>query len=290
MNRQIYRSDEQNHHTLQSREPIPETKIDELLINPYAVYMYVPPIVWKGDCIGHIGSRDTFFWVLQGECFLNVDSQYYLVRPGQLAYLPKGKFRAYTHASSSFCMYEMAFNATMNGQDLMNALGLTETNFVVDIPQKDEMSQLFENAYRKELFRNPIYDLAWCANTINIIRLYAEARQKQNSRHQDLFRPTLQYMSDHLADPITTEELAAQIHMQTNYFIRRFKTAYGLPPIAYLGRLRLYKAMELLASTDDSVEQISKAVGIADSSYFSRFFKKNCGITPREYRNAFRQG
>ena len=63
--------------------------------------------------------------------------------------------------------------------------------------------------------------------------------------------------------------------MQTNYFIRRFKTAYGLPPIAYLGRLRLYKTMELLASTEDSIEQISKAVGIPDTSYFARFFNQN---------------
>lgn len=278
----------QNQPTRMSRELIPEAKIDELLINPYAVFMYIPPIVWKGDCIGHIGSRDTFFWVLQGECFLNVDSQYYLVRPGQLAYLPKGKFRAYTHASASFCMYEMAFNATMNGLDLMDELGLTESNFVVDIPQKDEMSQLFESAYRKELFHNPIYDLAWCANTINIIRLYAEARQKQGGNSCQFFEPVLQYMNNNFTAPITTEELADLVHMQTNYFIKRFKTAYGLPPIAYLGRLRLHKAMELLASTEYPIEQISKAVGIQDTSYFARFFKKNCGITPREYRNAFR--
>lgn len=279
-------------HLCQSNPPcatlIPEDKIEELLINPYDVFMYIPPIIWKGDCIGHIGSRDTFFWVLQGECFLNVDNQYFLVRPGQLAYLPKGKFRAYTHASETFCMYEMAFNATMNGQDLMEALHLTSSDFVVDIPQKEEMNHLFENAYRKELFRNPIYDLAWCANTINIIRLYTEARQKYvHSSHHD-FQPVLQYMKEHLCHAITTDELSELVHMQPNYFIRRFKSSYGLPPIAYHARLRLYKAMELLASTEDSIDEISHAVGMEDTSYFARFFKKHCKITPSEYRNTFR--
>ena len=267
---------------------IPETKIKELLINPYDVFMYIPPIIWKGDCIGHIGSRDTFFWVLQGECFLNIDNQYFLVRPGQLAYLPKGKFRAYTHASKTFCMYEMAFNATMNGQDLMEALHLTQSDFVVDIPQTEEMNLLFENAYRKELFRNPIYDLAWCANTINIIRLYTEARQKYGGSYYHFFQPVLQYMKEHLCCAVGTDELAELVHMQPNYFIRKFKAAYGIPPIAYHARLRLYKAMELLAGTEESIDEISHAIGMEDTSYFARFFKKHCNVTPSEYRHSFR--
>ena len=96
-------------------------------------------------------------------------------------------------------------------------------------------------------------------------------------------------MNEHLERTISMEELANLVHMQPTYFIRRFKASYGFPPIAYLGRLRLYKAMELLSSTTLSIEQISTAIGIPDATYFARFFKKNCGITPSEYRNAFQK-
>ena len=139
------------------------------------------------------------------------------------------------------------------------------------------------------MHKNPIYDIGWCANILNIIRIYAEARQQQASGADDYFAPVIAYMANHLDQAVNIEELAALVPMQPTYFIRRFKASYGIPPIAYLGQLRLYKAMELLSSTSFSMEQISTTVGIPDSAYFARFFKKHCGVTPRDYRNAFRK-
>lgn len=263
--------------------------LKDLHITPIQVSLYVPPMVWKGDPIGHIGTNDIFFYILEGECFLNIDSRYYIAHPGQLVFLPKGKHRAYTHSSRNFRIYEMAFSADVGGENLMHALGLSDSDFLVDISDQDELRQLFENSCHVELFRNPVYDIGWCANILNMIRLYAEARQAQTLGGDELFAPVLSYMTAHLDNTVTTEELADLVHMQPTYFIRRFKASYGLPPIAYLGRLRLYKAMELLSSTTLSIEQISTEVGIQDSAYFARFFKKNCGVTPSEYRNAFKR-
>jgi len=263
---------------------------DGLWVKPFSIRMHVPPVVWKGDPVGHIGARDTFFWILEGECYLNIDSQYYIARPGQLVYLPKGKLRSYTHASTTFSMYEMAFAANVNGKDLMEILDLKTSGFVVDIDPQDEMSRLFESSNRIELNKNPVYDLAWCANLINIIRLYTQAHQKQEKQNRIPFTPVLEYMAANLHHSISTEDMARLIHMQPTYFIRRFKDAYGLPPVAYLGRLRLHKAMELLVTTDRPIEQISCSVGIQDAAYFARFFKKHCGITPSEYRNLFKRG
>ncbi len=264
--------------------------LEAMTIRPIAISIYVPPIVWKGDCVGHIGQADTFFWVLEGECFLTVGSECAIVRPGQLAFLPKGKNRIYTHASDPFSMYEMAFSAEVNGgQNLMAVLGLTEHNFVVDIEEKDEMSALFEASHRKEMFKNPLYDVTWCANIVNIIRMYAEAHQRQTTDGRHDFLPVLEYMSRHLDAPVKTETLAALVYMQPTYFIRRFKASYGLPPQAYLARLRLSKAMSLLTSTGLPIEEIARTIGMEDTSYFARMFKKNCGITPSEYRKAFRK-
>lgn len=263
--------------------------LENLFIKPIDVYLYVPPIVWKGDSVGHIGKNDIFFWVLEGECFLNVDSQSYIVRPGQLAYLPKGKMRAYTHVSERFSMYEMAFEIKVNDQDLMPALGLDENNFVVDIPNKEEMSKLFENSHRKELFKNPLYDVSWCANIINIIRLYAEQRKKQTDKDSILFKPVLEYISKNIDKEIKIKDLASVIYMQPTYFIKKFTGSFGLSPIAYLNRERVFNAMGMLAKTELSIGQIANRVGISDISYFARVFKKYCGITPSEYRTEFKK-
>jgi len=228
--------------------------------------------------------------VLEGECFLSIDSQSYIIRPGQLAYLPKGKKRAYTHASERFSMYEMAFSAQANGEELMEVLGLSEQNFVVDISDRAEMSALFEKSCRKEMFKNPLYDVAWCANIVNIIRIYAEARQRQSGPDSHAFRQVLEYMARHIASAVRMEELAALAYMQPTYFIRKFRQNFGLPPMAYFNRMRMHKAMGMLAGTALSIERIAAEVGMQDASYFARVFRKHCGVTPSEYRAKFSQG
>lgn len=262
--------------------------LKELTIKPGTLYFYVPPIVWKGDSVGHIGKRDLFFWVLEGECFLRIDTQNYIIRPGQLAYLPKGKIRAYTHASERFSMYEMSFSATSGGKNLMEILNLSEENFVVNIPDKEGMSALFEKSYRKELFKDPLYDVAWCANILNIIKIYAREREKLNTAESTKFKPVLEYMSENIQTNLRTEELAAIVFMQPTYFIKKFHSAYGMPPLAYFNRMKIYKAMGLLAGTELSVEEIAKEVGIFDTSYFTRVFKKYCNVTPTKYRAEFK--
>lgn len=265
-----------------------EITLKEITVKPETFYYYVPPIVWKGDSVGHIGKRDLFFWVLEGECFLRIDTQNYIIRPGQLAYLPKGKMRAYTHASERFSMYEMAFSATSEGNNLMEILNLTEENFVVNIPDKDGMSALFESSGRNEMFKDPLYDLAWCANICNIIKIYAREREKLNTAESVIFKPVLEYMSENIQSSINTEELASLVFMQPTYFIKKFHKAYGMPPLAYFNRMKIYKAMGLLAGTKLSIEEIAREVGIFDTSYFTRVFKKHCNVTPTKYRAEFK--
>ena len=76
--------------------------------------------------------------------------------------------------------------------------------------------------------------------------------------------------------------------MQTTYFIKMFKKQYGIPPIAYFNRLKIYKAMSLLLSTDLSVDAIAQNVGINDPSYFARMFREHANITPTRYRLEFK--
>ena len=260
-----------------------------IYIRPLDVSLFIPPMVWKGDPLGHIGKNDVFFWVLAGECFLRIDSDYFIVHAGQLAFLPKGKFRSYTHTSEQFTMYEMAFSASMDGQNLMEAFGMCDGNFVVDIGNGDEMSRLFEGAYRKEMNKNPLYDIIWCSNILTIIHIYCESRRTKKGSEKLYFSEVIRYMENNLDKSVKIDDLAAIVYMQSTYFIRKFKKEFGVPPLAYFSKLKMYKAMQLLVTTDLSVEEIAFRLGINDPAYFSRFFKRICKTTPTEYRKAFQK-
>lgn len=82
------------------------------------------------------------------------------------------------------------------------------------------------------------------------------------------------------------DDLLKIAHMSRSNLMRVFRKATGQPPIEYLVRLRIQRAMELLRSTDMSVTEIALEIGFNDSNYFTRSFRKVIGQSPRQYRQA----
>jgi AraC family L-rhamnose operon transcriptional activator RhaR len=85
----------------------------------------------------------------------------------------------------------------------------------------------------------------------------------------------------------TLRELADELHLAPRYLIRLFKSATGLPPMAYLAQHRVEKAATLLLHSDLPITHIGHAVGWADQNYFARRFKAHYGLTATTYRQRF---
>jgi len=252
-------------------------------ITPFAAHLYVPPITWKGDPKGHVGMSDAFFFVLSGECCVMVEEESFLLRPGDLAYLPMGKMRTYSAMCKDLTMYEINFECYINQKPWYEALGFSYDNYVVHTENIAAVSKFFEDSIRYEMNKNIIYDAIFCTNIASVIREYTELRYEQDMM-TDPFRDVISYMQQHIHELVKIEELAAVCFMQPTYFIKKFRSAFGMPPIVYFNKLKMYRAMTLLASTNRPVCDVGRSVGIYDNSYFSRMFKQHCGMTPGEYK------
>ncbi len=89
------------------------------------------------------------------------------------------------------------------------------------------------------------------------------------------------------ADPArawSLDSLAAAAGLSRTGLAERFRQAMGDTPLSYLRTLRLQKAMQLLAETSQPLEQVAQAVGYQDAFGFSRVFKRELGLSPREFR------
>ena len=97
------------------------------------------------------------------------------------------------------------------------------------------------------------------------------------------------YMEEHISEQVRVEDLSAIVYMEPTYFIRKFKKEFGQPPLTYFIGMKMNRAMQYLSTTDLSIEEISRLIGINDVAYFSRLFKKSCNISPSEYRKTFKK-
>jgi AraC-like DNA-binding protein len=82
----------------------------------------------------------------------------------------------------------------------------------------------------------------------------------------------------------TLEDLAQEAGLSRAAFAQRFKRLAGDTPAHYLARVRIQRAMDLLRSTDESMERIAETVGYGDPFVFSKAFKRLQGVSPREFR------
>lgn len=90
------------------------------------------------------------------------------------------------------------------------------------------------------------------------------------------------YLSARLDEPVTIEELAAQVGMSRAVFHRKFKQATTLSPIQFVKSMRLnHAAMKIAGGMN--VNEAAMAVGYVSSSQFSREFKRMYGESPRQW-------
>jgi len=262
---------------------------ETLTLQPIYVSFYVPPITFKGDPIGHIGVNDVFMLILKGSMILFIDDNFYIAREGQLVFFPKGKMRRYTGLTKELTLYTMSFSAEADGVNLMDALKLSDRNHVVTPDNTDEVKILFENSGCVERKKDLIYNVSWAGNLLRIINIFEYFSKKYSYISDKRFDCVTEYMRSHINEGVALKELSDMVYMQPTYFCRRFKEIYGVSPISYFTTLRVYKAMELLINSDLNNEEISELLGINDVSYFSRWFKKSCGLSPGEYRIQFKK-
>jgi AraC family L-rhamnose operon transcriptional activator RhaR len=85
----------------------------------------------------------------------------------------------------------------------------------------------------------------------------------------------------------TLTEIAESLHLAPGYLVRLFKSATGLPPMAFLARHRVEIAATQLLETDEPISRIGESVGWPDQNYFARRFKAHFGLSASAYRAQF---
>lgn len=96
-----------------------------------------------------------------------------------------------------------------------------------------------------------------------------------------------EYILTHLDSEITVDTLCKHFYISRTKLYDISKKNFKLGISDYIRQERIKKAKKLLGATDDSISQIATAVGINDTNYFIRIFKKAEGQTPLQYRKMY---
>lgn len=120
---------------------------------------------------------------------------------------------------------------------------------------------------------------------IRIVDSFAEKEEIPASNH--FIRKAEKYLKENYSHPISLKDLSEYLGLSESYTSRLFNRVKGVTIPAYINDLRIDKARELLAHTDDKIYKIASETGYTSTTAFHIAFRKKEGITPIEYRNKY---
>ncbi|MEO4049089.1 AraC family transcriptional regulator [Pseudomonas sp. CAU 1711] len=103
-----------------------------------------------------------------------------------------------------------------------------------------------------------------------------------------LRRRLVDYIEQHLGEPLSLDELARQAALSEYHFARMFRESFGLPPHRYVLQRRLLRARELLLRGRLALGEIALACGFSSASHFSNRFRATFGAAPGLLRGVAR--
>lgn len=123
------------------------------------------------------------------------------------------------------------------------------------------------------------------AQFANILHRFLRLAAEDRVPTADAMQHAVEYLMRHQADELNMPEVARRHGFSAGYFCRQFHKRTGLAPNAYLTRIRLQAASQLLRQSTLPVKEIAGRVGLPDEAYFSRLFKRYAGVSPMYYRD-----
>lgn len=106
--------------------------------------------------------------------------------------------------------------------------------------------------------------------------------------HRDSIRALLDWLAEHLHEPLSVDDLARLAAMSPRTLARRFRDATGTSPMRWLTHQRVARAQELLTTTDLPVEAIARRVGMGTATNLRQHFRAATGMAPAAYRRRYR--
>ncbi|MBQ8689774.1 MAG: helix-turn-helix transcriptional regulator [Clostridia bacterium] len=228
-------------------------------------------------------GRDDYYlmYIEEGRLQVELDGEVKTVTSGDvIIFPPKYKYR-YTLTRGHIGYYFIHFSGSY-AEKLIKSLGINALPCAFSAGHSsavaDGFSALFDAYSREDDFFEHLLGIFAAQIIVNLVRLDT---QKENKA--PLVR-SISHIKTFYTEPIKIPDLAAMEGLSVSRYNTVFRETTGTSPVKYITDLRMKHAASLLLSTNISAARIGAMVGYEDNHFFSKAFKKYCGLSPKAYR------
>ncbi|MCQ6558791.1 AraC family transcriptional regulator [Paenibacillus mendelii] len=231
-----------------------------------------------------------FHWLqtLEGEGEFELSGRQFTLPPGCGSLLFPGVPHTYAPKDKQWATIYLTFGGSL-AESILASLDIRHTEWFhwnEDAPVTAQLLAMIEQAQHDE-DRSGLNASAQLYQFITTLKKYGQTGSRSSLfQHLEKLDPLLQWLELHYGDPeIGLNDMAALLGLSPRYLNALFRQAFGITTYAYLIRLRIRKAKELMSRGGrKSIKEIAELSGYRDPSHFIATFGRTEGMTPDQFR------
>ena len=284
----------------------PYSADSSLLYLPSAVPFFIGRELPCTRMTPHIDDCFTILYVYQGSCVLRINDTDHPMRQGEMCIISPHTVRCHTLGKEDFVIGILIHRPVFE-HSLFKALGRNNTlaeffrnvlfrsekgHLFFVVPPSPDICQILQHLFQEYTHRDS-YSLDLFEQYLDILftllmRNHEHTYRYYSGEHMPVFVALphiLSYIQNHFST-LTMEKLAEKFHYDRSYLSRQLRRYTGKSYTGIIADCRLEKAKEYLCFTDMKISDIAARTGFHSGDHFTRFFRKETGTSPREYRKS----
>lgn len=232
---------------------------------------------------GHFHDFYQLVYTLEGDGYIYIDSNKYILKPDTLCIIPPevkhiyGTENGITTIESKFYILDEELAERVSG--CISTLYFNDDSFK-NLLKSAVKEYNFNEIYKSQMIASIIYQVL-----VKIIRNDIAVETKVVSAENDkIIQKIEKYISKHLCDKITLADLAKEVYMNNDTFLNFYKKHTGMTPIKHIKLMRITRAKDFLRHSELNITQIAEKCGFSSVHHFSKRFKENEGVSPEQFR------
>ncbi len=236
---------------------------------------------------GRILQEYQINYITEGSGLFETSTDQFKVVPGSILILQHGVWHRYKpDPNTGWNEHYIGFNGVFCS-NFFKEVFFQSSRPVIYIGFQESMLKLFFEIIQHVKEERTGHQQLSAANTILMLSKILSVVRNQEFAGKTIER-TIQkaclYFRENLHTNINIENLAQELNVGYSYFRQMFRKYTGISPTQYHLSLRIQRAKDLLASTDNSFKEIADVLGFESYFYFSRIFKDKTGKSPMEFK------
>ena len=238
---------------------------------------------WKADSLAVPFNR--LYLVESGIGYLSAGEQALLMEPGKAYLLPAGLPCSYRCEET---VYKLFFDFNLFKSNHFDLLQGFSQIAVVDLPSG--LLDSLRTHYFGGSFADSIHIQHSLYHLLHIFHEQYGFASEVPTAYSPHVASTIDYIQENLSARLRVDTLASRCYISRTNLAAQFRKEVGIPIGSYIDQQLIRLAQYQLTQTDASIEAISNALGYCNPFYFSKCFKKHCGLSPLQYRKSMVYG